>query len=342
MIRLPLAALLALSLAATPLPAFAWGATGHELVTGAAIDALSKDAPAFLKTKAARNQIALIGREPDRWRTAGKVHDYDRDSAHFIDLGDDGTVGGVSLDTLPASRAEYEAAVHDKGLKPGQYGYLPYAMIDGYQQMVKDFASWRASRKAAINAKSKADRDWFAADMKLREMLILRDIGVWSHYVGDGSQPQHVTSHHAGWDAYPDPMTYPLPGFPPEVRTIHNYFEGPFVKANVQLADVRRAMTPYKPCGCAIEQRVPAYLKTTWMQLKPLYEMVASGDIKTASPKAVAFVTARVAAGASEVRDQIEDAWKASASATVGYPLINVADVESGKIILSRLSYGAD
>ena len=94
--------------------------------------------------------------------------------------------------------------------------------------------------------------------------------------------------------------------------------------------------------SCAIEPRVSAYLKATWAQLKPLYELVASGDIKKTSPKAVAFTTARVAAGASEVRDEIEDAWKASATAGVGYPTINVADVVSGKVILSRLSYGAD
>ena len=342
MFRTPLTIMLVLATALAPLPAFAWGATGHELVTGAAIDALSKDLPAFLRTPTARAQIALISREPDRWRASGKVHDFDRDSAHFIDLGDDGAIGGVTLDALPASRAEFEGIMHDKGVKPGAYGYLPYAMIDGYQQVVKDFAYWRASKKAAGNATAKSDRDWFAADVKLREMLILRDIGVWSHYVGDGSQPQHVTQHHAGWDAYPDPMTYPPPGQPPEVKTIHNYFEGPFVKANVSLAAVRKAMTPYAPCGCAIEPRVSAYLKATLAQLKPLYERVASGEFKNATPKGVDFTLARVAAGASELRNEIEDAWQASATAGVGYPTLNVADVEAGRVILSRLSYGAD
>ncbi len=66
MFRTPLTIMLALTTALAPLPAFAWGATGHELVTGAAIDALSKDLPAFLKTSTARAQIALISREPDR------------------------------------------------------------------------------------------------------------------------------------------------------------------------------------------------------------------------------------------------------------------------------------
>ena len=101
-------------------------------------------------------------------------------------------------------------------------------------------------------------------------------------------------------------------------------------------------MTPYAPCGCAIEPRVSAYLKATLAQLKPLYERVASGEFKNATPKGVDFTLARVAAGASELRNEIEDAWQASATAGVGYPTLNVADVEAGRVILSRLSYGAD
>jgi hypothetical protein len=38
----------------------------------------------------------------------------------------------------------------------------------------------------------------------------------------------------------------------------------------------------------------------------------------------------------------VEDAWKASATSTVGWPNINVADIESGKVILTRDSYGSD
>ena len=91
------AGLVALSIVLTPAPAFAWGATGHELVTGAAIDALSKNVPAFLKTKTARWQMSLLGREPDRSRGAGKTHDWERDSAHYINIGDDGLAEGRVL-----------------------------------------------------------------------------------------------------------------------------------------------------------------------------------------------------------------------------------------------------
>jgi hypothetical protein len=337
-------ALIALAIALAPAPAFAWGATGHELVSGIAVDMLSKDVPAFLKTKIARFQIALLGREPDRSRGAGKTHDWERDPAHYINIGDDGLAEGVfSLDNLPVGRSDFDAAYRLKDIKPPAPGYLPYAIIDGWQQIVKDFGYWRASKVAARNAKTKTDRAWFKADMQLREMILIRDIGVWSHFVADGSQPQHVSSHHNGWEGvFTDPMTYPPPGQPAEIRGLHAYFEGPFVKANIKASDIRAAMTPYRDCACSIEQRTPAYLKATLTQLRPLYELVQAGGIRDVSPAAKTFTTLRLAAGASEVRDMIEDAWKASATSTVGYPNINVADVESGKVILSRDSYGAD
>jgi hypothetical protein len=337
-------ALAVIAAAIAPAPAFAWGATGHELVSGAAIDMLSKDLPAFLKTKTARWQIALLGREPDRWRGAGLVHDRERDPAHYLDVGDDDKVNGLyTLDLLPGTRGDFEKGLRLAGVEPNDQGYLPYAIIDGYQQIVKDFAYWRASKVGARKAKTRADREWFAQEMKMREQLIIRDIGVWSHYVADGSQPQHLSDHYNGWpELYPDPMTYPPPGQPPEIRGIHAFFEGPFVKTNITAAQVKAAMAPYKDCACKIEQRAPGYLKNTLTLIRPLYQLVAAGGFRDTTPEAKAFATQRLAAGATEVRDLIEDAWKASANAAIGYPAINIADVESGKVVLSRNSYGSD
>jgi hypothetical protein len=42
------------------------------------------------------------------------------------------------------------------------------------------------------------------------------------------------------------------------------------------------------------------------------------------------------------VRDLILDAWLASANAPVGYPMVNVRDIESGKIRATRELFGAD
>src|SRR5437763_430431 len=92
--------------------ALAWGATGHRLIGREAISALPAEVPAFLRTPAAVDAVGELGREPDRWKGAGKAHDADRDPAHFVDVGDDGAIfGGPALGALPETRANYDAAL---------------------------------------------------------------------------------------------------------------------------------------------------------------------------------------------------------------------------------------
>jgi len=43
---------------------------------------------------------------------------------------------------------------------------------------------------------------------RLREKITLHDIGIWSHYVGDASQPLHVSVHLNGWGNFPNPNGY--------------------------------------------------------------------------------------------------------------------------------------
>jgi len=187
--------ILALVLVAAGWPgqALAWGATGHEWISGIAIEKLPDDAPAFVRSPEAISEIALMGRELDRSKGAGETHDKERDPGHYVDLTDDGKVMGiVPLDKLPVTREAYDTWLRAGGSTQYRAGYLPYSMVDGWQQLVKDFAYWRAAVKGAETAATPEERAWFEADRQLREKLTLRDIGIWSHYVGDASQPLHV------------------------------------------------------------------------------------------------------------------------------------------------------
>lgn len=326
-----------LAMAACAGNAFAWGASGHEWVSGLAVENLPQEIPSFLRTRRAVDQIALLGRELDRSRSAGRAHDAERDPGHFIDLADDGAVMGiVPLSRLPATREEYDTLMRAGGQTQYKGGYLPYAIIDGWQQIVKDFAYWRADRVAARNARSATDRAWFGADLRLREMLTLRDIGVWSHYVGDASQPMHVSVHYNGWDRFPDPMSYP------HGSGVHAFFEGVFVRAHVHREAVAAGMAPFQACACGIEQRTQTYLSASLAQVEPLYSLVSAGAFAQATPEGVAFATQRLAAGAAQTRDMIVEAWRASASASVGYPAISVSDVEVGRVVLTRSDVGGD
>ncbi len=328
-VRLFASLAMAAAIAAPSGPALAWGAWGHRLVGVVAAESLPSDVPSFLRTPEAVAAIGEYAREPDRWKGSGKVHDTDRDAAHFLDLDDDGKMYGgpkFTVETLPPTRADYEAALRLAGQDSWKAGYLPYSIIDGYQQLVKDFTYWRILAAVTKTEKDKTRKAYYVADLKRREELLIRDLGVWAHYVGDASQPLHVSVHYNGWGDYPNPGDYT------QSRAIHGNFEGALVKAVAVNADVKARVPAYVDCGCSIETRTVTYLTTTETFVEPLYKLEKDGGLVAGDPRAKAFIDERLAAGATALRDMVVDAWNASANGKIGYrPEITVTDVVSGK-----------
>jgi hypothetical protein len=316
--------------------ASAWGNAGHRMVGVLGVQALPEDLPGFLRTPQAVADIGELAREPDRWRGSGRVHDNMRDPAHFADVDDAGKVlGGPALDALPATRAEYETALRAVGADSAKAGWLPYAIIDGWQQLAKDFAYWRADTAGERLEKDPQHRAWLAGDRQRRERQIIFDLGVWAHYVGDATQPMHVSVHYNGWGEGPNPQ-----GFTNE--RIHVPFEGPFVRRNVTEAMVRARMRPYQACGKPIERCAADYLAQSARQVIPFFEMEKAGGLKGEHPAGAAFAADRLAEASSELRDLAVDAWNASASLSVGYPSTPVADFEAGRADAYLILYGDD
>jgi hypothetical protein len=189
--------------------------------------------------------------------------------------------------------------------------------------------------KAIETAVTPEERAWFEADRRLREKLTLRDIGIWSHYVGDASQPLHVTIHYDGWGNYPNPNGY-------TTKKIHAYFEGEFIKDNLSRSAVAALVGQYQSCGCSIEQRTRVLLTVSLVEVVPFYELEKAGGFKRGDQRGVAFATDRLASGASMLRNMIVDAWLDSANAPVGYPMVNVRDIENGQVRATRKLFGAD
>ena len=195
----------------TSAAAWAWGHTGHVYISEVAMLSLPDGLPAFLRTAAAAHEVGQLGPEPDLSKDAGTIHDYERDPGHYIDLDDSGKVLGY-FDVAPLidSRRDFDTALRAaSGNTQTQYsGYLPYNIVDGWQQLRKDFAYYRAEKIGLRTATDQADAAFFAYQLTLRETLILRDLGVWSHFPADGSQPMHVSIHYNGWGNYPNPNNY--------------------------------------------------------------------------------------------------------------------------------------
>jgi hypothetical protein len=334
--RLAPAMLAAALVSLTPGMALAWGSTGHRIVGEAAVRALPPEIPGFMRTPQAAIDIGEYSREPDRAKGAGRVHDNDRDPGHFLDLSDDGTaLGGPPLSALPATRAEYDTALRAVGQDSWKAGYLPYAIIDRYEQLAKDLAYWRVLTAAEANPAWAAHKAFFTADRIRREQQILIAAGELSHFVGDGSQPLHVTVHFNGWGDFPNPQGY-------TTAKIHGPFEGDLVQAAVTEAGVEARMLTPKACDCTIARRVADYLAGTGALVVPLYELEKAGGLAPGDPRGPAFAARQIAVGASELRDLIVQAWRVSANETVGYKPVAVADVVAGRVDPYPALYGTD
>ncbi|MDO8901817.1 MAG: S1/P1 Nuclease [Phenylobacterium sp.] len=321
---LVLAALAVLS----PSAALAWGGHGHRIIGVAAMEALPAEVPAFLRDPTTISQIGELSREPDRSKGAGKIHDSNRDPAHFVDIDDAGLVmGGPKFEKpLTPTRADYEAQLQAAGTDSWKAGYLQYSIVDQYQQLTLDFAYWRVLVAAEARESDPGRRAWYAADRALREGLLKMTIGSLSHYVADASQPLHTTVHYNGWSAdYPNPQGY-------TTAKIHGVFEGEFTRAHVTLSDLKGAMAPLRLCDCAIEDRTVDYILAGFSQVEPFYILEKAGGFVTGDPRGVAFVLTQTSAGASELRDLVVEAWRDSADSQVGWRPVKVADVEAGRV----------
>jgi hypothetical protein len=336
------AACCALLIALLPAAALAWGSTGHREINLDAARALPDDLPAFVRTPDAVAFIAYLGPEEDRLKGSGDSWDHDYDPGHYLDVSDDGTVDGIRLDALPPDASAYAKALGAAGSDPYRAGYLPYSIADGWEQVRMDFAYWRAFDYLATHASKPEDRALFAGERNLRQGLVIRDIGVWGHFVGDGSQPLHVTIHFNGWGNYPNPKGY-------TTAHIHSYFESAFVKNNVTADAVAKLIGTQTPAPATallsqaqILAMTGAYLKATAANVPALYDIEQKGGFAHASPEAVAFATARVADGARELRDLIVAAWQNSQYASIGYPEISVRDILNGSVTPSPNAFGGD
>jgi hypothetical protein len=326
---LAIATLAAVSL--LPLAALGWGTTGHREINLVAMRELPPEMPSFLSDPESIALVADLGPEEDRLKGAGYSHDHDDDPAHFFDMGDDGLVAKtVSPYRLPPDMEAYAAALAGAKTDPYRAGYLPYAIADGWQRVRKDFAYWRVFDYLARHAKRPQDRAVFAAERTRRQALVLRDIGVWGHFVGDGSQPLHVTIH------YND-------------HRIHALFEGSFVRAHVTVAAVTKLVPQGGPRELPrlLEQKelltqIGTYLVASNDQVAQLYAIQRRRGFREGSPAAIAFATARVADGARELRDLIVQAWDNSYYESVGYPEIHVNDVIEGRIAPTPSAFGND
>ncbi|MEO6912457.1 MAG: S1/P1 Nuclease [Candidatus Baltobacteraceae bacterium] len=304
----------------SPVPVWAWGATGHHLINHLAAASLPAEVPAFMRTPRATAEITDLGLELDLLKGAGNEWDAAEDPGHYVDLLGDGTIlGGVRLSALPQTREAYDTALRAGGSDQYKSGYLPYSLVQGWQQLRMTLAYWRVDDYESVRATTARLRAISAARRDVDEQLVLRDAGVWGHYVGDACQPLHVTVHFNGWGKYPNPNGYS------NSTHLHDLFETVFVDRYVTAAGVATRMTPVRLQASqtlandgAVMSEVERYLAASDATVPELYRIDKAGGFQNGSPRALAFVEGRLAFGASELRGLIVWAWEDSLNQTIG------------------------
>jgi hypothetical protein len=311
-VRGPIAAVLVALVAccaSSGAPALGWGLGGHTIIGEAAMAHLPDGLPDFVKTAEAKQEIIYLQDEEDRLKLgesdeAAWTREWTTD--HYIDIGDDGTIDGVvSMSALPATRDDFIRALAHANPPVDAYdvGFLPYSILEGYEQVRTDFGLWRLAP---------------AGEKAERERLTIHDIGIFSHFVGDGSQPLHVSIHYNGWGKYPNPNGYT------DSRSTHAEFESDFVDKYVTLADVQPLVGPARTLSAIPLADIEAYLQATDAQVVPLYELekaggfVLSDSTSDAHRRAVQFAEQRLAAGSQMLDSLILTAWQSSATMKQG------------------------
>ena len=256
---------------------WAWGATGHEWISGIAIERLPDSLPDFVRTTEAAAEIAVMGRELDRSKGTGKTHDAERDpGALDRRLADDGSVVGVlPLAELPQTREDYDTLLRAKGFTQYKAGYLPYSIVDGWQQVAQglrllarrlegrgDGGHARGAR--LVRGRSAAAREAHACATSASGATI----------AGDASQPMHVSVHFSGWGNFPNPERLQRQGLPCLFRR----------RVREEQRRARRGggakSGPIAPATARSRRAAQALLLASLAQVGPLYALEKDGGLE--------------------------------------------------------------
>jgi len=283
-IHLRLAALLLL--VAPAVPGFAWDYEGHRIINQLALAGLPADFPAFARTPEATARIAFLAGEPDRWRnSADRSLQNDNNPNHYLDLEQ---LGWAGLDPAKVSPLRYTFALqfaagraaHPQVFPPVDPakdgdgtrewpGFLPWKITEDTARLQSQFSYLKAFEQGGGTAEEIANA----------QANIIYVMGVMGHYVGDGSQPLHVTVHHHGWVG-DNPHGYTTDG------RFHAWIDGGFIaRADIRFAPLKPQARAAAVVGSgggsdALFRAVMTYLLAQNQRVEPLYELEKEGKLR--------------------------------------------------------------
>jgi hypothetical protein len=310
----------ALLCSATP-AARGWDYEGHRAVNQLALAALPADFPAFANTPEARERIAFLAGEPDRWRniTDDQSLPHCNGPDHYLDL-EELTDFGLTPQTVPPLRYDFAARLAViRVAHPERFEPIDPARNKDHTRELVGFAPWAITehcgklRSGFSYLKAYQNYGGTPEEIANAQANILYIMGVMGHYVGDCSQPLHVTKHHHGWvDANPK-------GYATN-SSFHGWIDGGFFRkaGGIQVDALTGKVRPAKIVGDPLKpddlfRQVMAYLLETQKQIEPLYQLEKAGKLTPENPgssEGRAFLEGQLVKGGQMLGDLWFSAWQ--------------------------------
>lgn len=265
----------------------AWDYEGHRVVNRLALESLPTNFPAFVRAADARERIAFLGGEMDRWRNTPDLplrHINNPD--HFLDL-EDLDPFGLSPTNLSHFRHEFVAQLGAiRAANPDKFpavdptrdpdrtkwlpGFLPWAIAEQYAKLKSAFSYLRAYEEVGTGDE--------IANARANVIYLM---GVMGHTVGDAAQPLHTTRHYNGWIGV-NPRGYTTN------RTFHGWIDGGYFQkagldADALLTRLRPARTlpkadPATPRADVFPEAIE-FIQQQHPHVETLYELEKTGKL---------------------------------------------------------------
>lgn len=271
--------------------AFAWGEAGHLMSNEAATLSLPTDMPGFFYRSFP--QLIWLGYQPDRLRGAGLSADATSLPDHFLNYE---MVAGLNL---PPDRYKYLALLESSGRRAHlgvantEPGFSPWRIAEMTEKLTAEFRQWRLNQGST--------------ERRAIENEIISTAGVLGHFVADIANPLHDTENYNGW-IEPNPAGYV------NDCLIHARFEADFVSHSVVVSDITPKVAP-PILRTDYFTTALDFIKSSNALVQHLYQLDKQNAFSEYGPISAdgkAFVTDRLAAGASLLRDLWWSAWKNS------------------------------
>jgi hypothetical protein len=300
----------------------AWDYEGHRAVSLIALASLPTNFPAFALEPAARERIAFLSGEADRWRNVSDLTlRQDNGPDHYLDV-EELAVYGLKPEALPVFRYDFVAQLAlARAANPERFpaidpaknedhtrelvGFLPWAIADYYGKLKSGFSYLKALQNAGT-----------PEEVANARQNIIYIMGVMSHFAADAAQPLHTTIHHHGWVG-DNPHQYTTS------RGFHSWIDGGYLNKTGG-ANVKELQSRLRPAHLVTINGRTAKPEETFQvemlflveqnkQVEPLYQLEKDGKLSGEGEKGLegkAFLEGQLLKAGQLLGDFWYSAWQ--------------------------------